>query len=90
MSARRFIRLKFTAAFLVLLLILFFTRGVWLTALGSALVYDQGPAKADVAVLLAGDQWGNRITRAAELVKQGYVPCVRVTGPWGCCGISER
>ena len=42
---------------------------------------DEGPAHADIAVVLAGDYYGNRILRAAELVKQGYVPNVLVSGP---------
>ena len=89
MAVRRLVWLKFTIAFLALLLILFLARGVWLTALGSALVYDQGPAKADIAVLLAGDAWGNRLTCAADLVKRGYVPRVLVSGPPGFYGINE-
>src|ERR1017187_6829008 len=45
------------------------------------LVREEGPARADIAVLLAGDYYGNRIVRAAELVKQGNVPNVLVSGP---------
>jgi uncharacterized SAM-binding protein YcdF (DUF218 family) len=53
----------------------------WLAALGRMLVRDEGPAKAEIAVVLAGDYSGNRVMRAAELVKQGYVPNVLVSGP---------
>ena len=35
------------------------------------LIHDDGPAKADIAVVLAGDQWGNRMLKAAELVRAG-------------------
>jgi uncharacterized SAM-binding protein YcdF (DUF218 family) len=57
------------------------THALWMTALGRMLVRDDGPAAADIAVVLAGDFSGNRILRAAELVKQGYVPRVLVSGP---------
>lgn len=57
---------------------------LWLLpALGSALVVDNGPAPADLAVVLGGDLSGGRILRAAELVRQGYVPAVLVSGPNG-------
>jgi uncharacterized SAM-binding protein YcdF (DUF218 family) len=86
---RRSFRLKFTVALLLLLLILFLSRAVWLAALGSALVHDDGPGKADAAVVLAGDYWGYRMARGAELVKQGYVPRVLVSGPPGFYGVNE-
>ena len=54
---------------------------LWLPAIVAPLIRDDGPAKADVAVVLAGDQWGNRIVKAAELVRDGYVPAVVVSGP---------
>jgi uncharacterized SAM-binding protein YcdF (DUF218 family) len=57
------------------------THSWWLTGLGRLLVRDEGPAHADIAVVLAGDYSGHRILRAAELVKQGYVPQVLVSGP---------
>ena len=49
--------------------------------LGRLLVRDEGPARADIAVVLAGDYYGNRVVRAAQLVQQGYVPSVLVSGP---------
>jgi uncharacterized SAM-binding protein YcdF (DUF218 family) len=61
--------------------ILILTGPLWLPFLGGALVHDEGPAKADMAVVLAGDSNGYRIAKAAELVKQGFVPSVLVSGP---------
>jgi len=52
-----------------------------LTALGSFLVKAGPPRKADIAPVLAGDPFGNRILAAAELARQGYVPRVLVSGP---------
>jgi uncharacterized SAM-binding protein YcdF (DUF218 family) len=67
---------------LVILLAIFgITAKFWLRRLGGALIADEGPAKADVAIVLAGDQWGYRISKAAELVRDGYVPAVLVSGP---------
>jgi len=65
----------------ILLAILTLTGWLWLPAIAGVLVHDEGPGKADMAVVLAGDQWGYRITKAAELVKQGFVPAVLVSGP---------
>jgi uncharacterized SAM-binding protein YcdF (DUF218 family) len=59
------------------------TRSWWLPALGWALVRDDGPAKADIALVLGGDPWGVRISKAGDLVRQGYVPAVLVSGPPG-------
>lgn len=66
---------------LAVLVLLAATHALWMAALGRLLVRDDGPARADMAVVLAGDFSGNRILRAAELVRQGYVPKVLVSGP---------
>ncbi|MEO8369602.1 MAG: YdcF family protein [Candidatus Solibacter sp.] len=74
---------------MLLTLVLYAARGLWLPAIGNALIYDEGPAKADLAVVLAGDQWGHRLTKGAELVRQGYVSQVVVSGPPGSYGFNE-
>lgn len=74
---------------LLLAAILFLARDFWLSELGNALVHDDGAAKADIVVVLAGDQWGYRLTKAADLVKQGYVPHVLVSGPPGVYDVNE-
>jgi uncharacterized SAM-binding protein YcdF (DUF218 family) len=60
-----------------------------LSAIGGYLVRDQAPEKADIAIVLAGDWSGRRILTAAELVRQGYVPQVLVSGPGGEYGLHE-
>ena len=60
-----------------------------MAALGRVLVRDEGPARADMALVLAGDFSGKRILRGAELVKQGYVPKVLVSGPHALYGHYE-
>ena len=88
--ARRSSRfLKFAACIAVVLALAAVTHAWWLAALGRLLVRDDGPAHADIAVVLAGDYYGNRILRAAELVKQGYVPHALVSGPHMLYGLYE-
>lgn len=52
-----------------------------LTWAGSLLVEDDGPQKAQAAVVLGGDDAGTRILKAAQLAQAGYVPYVLVDGP---------
>ncbi len=76
-----------SVASLALLTILL--RGAILAALGSYLVKAGPPQKDDVAFVLAGDPSGNRILKAAELARKGYVPKVIVSGPAGQYGWYE-
>jgi len=52
-----------------------------LSALGGYLVHAGPPEKADIVLVLGGDPSGNRIMKAAELVRKGYAPKVLVSGP---------
>jgi uncharacterized SAM-binding protein YcdF (DUF218 family) len=47
------------------------------------------PERADIALVLAGDGYGHRILKGAELVRAGYVPGVLVSGPAGYYGRHE-
>ena len=60
-----------------------------LGAAGSYLVRDQAPEKADIAIVLGGDGYGNRILEAGRLALEGYVPKVLVSGPGGAYGLHE-
>jgi uncharacterized SAM-binding protein YcdF (DUF218 family) len=60
-----------------------------LCAAGNYLVENSSPEKADAILVLAGDQRGNRIKRAAELVAQGYAPVALVSGPMEMYGVNE-
>jgi uncharacterized SAM-binding protein YcdF (DUF218 family) len=44
-------------------------------------VEDDKPGKADVVVVFGGDEFGARITKAAQLATAGYAPYVLVSGP---------
>ena len=48
---------------------IYLTRTFWLTQLGQALVYRETPAKADLAVVLAGDPDGRRVEKAAQATR---------------------
>ena len=71
------------------LLLLALTAPLWLAGLGRFLIRCDAPVHAQIAVVLAGDYYGNRILKGAELVKQGYVPEVLVSGPDGFYGQHE-
>jgi len=60
-----------------------------LGAVGSYLIQAEPPERADIAVVLAGDGRGSRILKAAELVKDGFVPQALVSGPDGNFGFYE-
>ena len=62
------------------------TRGWWLFHVGTALESSGWPKKADVAVMLSGDYFGNRILRGAQLAHDGFIPKVLVSGPSGTYG----
>lgn len=64
-------------------------HGPILAAMGGYLVKAGPPQKADIALVLAGDSFGNRILKAAELVEDGYAPKVLVSGPAGLYGYYE-
>lgn len=57
--------------------------------MGHLLIQSDVPEKADAVVVLAGDGYGNRVTRGAELVRQGYAPVAVVSGPEGLYGANE-
>lgn len=61
-------------------------RPYFYTAIGSALVEDDGPRKADAIVVLGGDDYGTRILKGAELARAGYAPYVLVSGPTSLLG----
>ena len=85
---RRFL-FRFFIFLLVLAVVAAVSYRLWLPELGRLLVRDDGPAKADIAVVLGGDYWGHRIETAGDLVRSGYVPRVLVSGPPGFYGVHE-
>jgi uncharacterized SAM-binding protein YcdF (DUF218 family) len=87
-APRRRGRAWWLAAAAILLLALIFHR-VILAAIGSYLVQAASPERADLVVVLGGDSYGDRVRKAAELVREGYAPRVLVSGASGFYGVHE-
>ena len=51
-----------------------------LSSLGNYLVYSEPTQPADLILVLAGDFYGPRVFKAAELVNRGYAPRVLISG----------
>jgi uncharacterized SAM-binding protein YcdF (DUF218 family) len=60
-----------------------------LASAGAYLVKAEEPRHAQAALVLAGDFYGNRVLKGAELARGGYVPKVLVSGPAGTYGYYE-
>jgi uncharacterized SAM-binding protein YcdF (DUF218 family) len=56
------------------------THPVWLRAAGGYLVESEPPFPAQAVVVLAGGYSGNRVLKAAELVRAGWAQRVLVSG----------
>ena len=69
------------------LLLVFSHRILW--SLGAILDGSEPPQKADMIVVIGGDARGNRILKAAELVREGYGPKVLVSGQGAMYGRHE-
>lgn len=89
MARRRSHLVPLLIAIVGLAVAVYATARWWLPELGYGLIHGEQPVKADLAVVLAGDYSGNRMVKAAELVKAGYVPAALVSGPLGFYGSSE-
>ena len=71
----------FSLFFLGLALAVWLCHPLWLPWFGRHLVLNEAPFQADIAVVLAGDQYGHRMEKGAELIRDGYVPKALVSGP---------
>ena len=70
-------------------IIIYVASPIWMSKLGQFLVSADSPAAADVAVVIAGDSRGERLTTAVSLVESKFVPRVIVSGPMGGYGTWE-
>ena len=73
--------------FFAFVVFVFSDKILW--TLGAALVMAEAPRKADMAEVLGGDYRGNRILKACELVRGGFVPKALVTGGGGFFDLHE-
>jgi uncharacterized SAM-binding protein YcdF (DUF218 family) len=78
---RRRLVLLAAAVLAAVLLVACVRRHSILGAAGDFLDVGVAPRHADAAIVLAGGLNGERILRAGELVRDGYVPTVYVSGP---------
>ncbi len=74
---------------IVIAVVLYACAGLWLPAVAAFLINAGPPHKADMIVVLAGDPSGNRIIKAAELIRDGYAPKALVSGPDNQYGCTE-
>jgi uncharacterized SAM-binding protein YcdF (DUF218 family) len=74
---------------LCLVACLWLFSGQILWGLGTLLVNDAPPHRADIIVVLAGDDTGRRILKGAELAHQGFAPVVLVNGGFPSYGRTE-
>jgi uncharacterized SAM-binding protein YcdF (DUF218 family) len=65
---------------LLILLGLYLTRSFFLNQLASFLVVRDELQKADVILVLAGDDNGERVVEGVKLFKQGYAPWLLMSG----------
>ena len=88
MAAGHSLKKKFliVTAFVVIAIL---THSVWMSWMGAGLVHSDPPYRADVIVALAGDPYGHRILKAAELVKNGFASKILVSGPPGFYDLHE-
>jgi len=77
------------AIFLAVIVLIAMTHSLWMTWMGAFLVNDEKPFRADLVVVLAGDPYGRRILKGAELVKNGLAPVVLVSGAPGFYDLHE-
>ncbi len=90
MSRRRFpLFFKLVLAVAVIAALAYFARSLWLPFPAYALIHSEEPAKADLVVVLAGDYYGHRVEKAAQLIQAGYAPQALVSGPPGAYGENE-
>lgn len=90
MARKRFsLPLKLCLALALAAALAFLTRDLWLPLAGYALIHSEQPEKADIIVALAGDSYGHRLVKAAQLIQAGYAPAALVSGPPGMYGVNE-
>jgi len=89
-ARRPFSLARFALALLAAAFAAYLSSRWWLPVAGTALVEDDGPAKAEIGVVLGGDYGGNRIERAAELIRAGYIPLALISGPPSLYGFHEN
>jgi len=69
-----------TGCLVAVVLLVAFRWQATLSALGSYLVCSETPQPSDLILVLAGDFYGPRVLKGAELATEGYAPRVLISG----------
>jgi uncharacterized SAM-binding protein YcdF (DUF218 family) len=77
---RRWLGRLLAGCIIALVLVSAFRWQATLAALGNYLICSQAPQPADLILVLAGDFYGPRVLKAAELEGHGYAPRVVISG----------
>lgn len=64
-----------------LIVLMVVARTPILSFLGTSLICSQSPESADLILVLGGDFWGPRVSKAAELGQVGFARRVLISGP---------
>ena len=81
MSKTRKILLFIIVSLLLLVALVLSTNfDLIMTRIGSFLIVDEAPQKADVIIVLAGDSTWSRVAYAADLYQDGYADKVLLSG----------
>lgn len=89
LSSRRGAALLWILLAVVVLAAAWHWRAPLLAPAGTFLVRSEAPVRADAVVVLAGGFMGERILKAAELVRDGYAPYALMSGPKRLYEVSE-
>jgi uncharacterized SAM-binding protein YcdF (DUF218 family) len=73
----------------LVLAVLYVAHEPVLFGLGKVLVHTEAPVRVDAVVVIGGDASGNRVLKAAQLVKDGYAPIAIVSGAGSQYGFHE-
>lgn len=80
---------KFLLIACIVAVLAYVSRSAWLPVPANFLVRAEAPDRAEIVVVLAGDSYGHRILKAADLASSGYAKKVLVSGPSGAYGHYE-
>ncbi len=65
---------------LILIIVLWFSASLWLTKVGEFLILDEVPRKAEIIIVLSGDDEGRRLRHAFNLYRWGYSSKILLSG----------
>jgi uncharacterized SAM-binding protein YcdF (DUF218 family) len=73
-------KLLLILSIIVLIVIFWFSAPLWLPEVGRLLVLDEIPNRADIIIVLSGDDEGQRLRHAFTLYQKGYATRILLSG----------